>query len=116
MCSQASLDFQKELRDYSPSEQRAILVHRYFLGLEYKKEPSIRDTIESWESRFAPAWRKEKAMRDLNAQLREIERHKYYLSEKAGEDVGWEAAAKDWIQTHAGAWRGWWENRPDSGP
>ncbi len=28
----------------------------------------------------------------------EIERHKYFLSEKAGFDVGWEAAEKDWME------------------
>jgi hypothetical protein len=26
----------------------------------------------------------------------EIEKHKYFLSEKAGHDVGWQAAEEDW--------------------
>ena len=29
-------------------------------------------------------------------EVAEIERHKYFLSEKAGYDVGWDAAEKDW--------------------
>ena len=29
-------------------------------------------------------------------EIAEIKRHKYFLSEKAGHDVGWEAAEKDW--------------------
>ena len=33
----------------------------------------------------------------------EIERHKYFLSEKAGYDVGWEFAAQDWMSNHAGS-------------
>ena len=34
-------------------------------------------------------------------EVTEIERHKYFLSEKAGYDVGWEAAEQDWDQKHA---------------
>ena len=29
-------------------------------------------------------------------EIAEIERHKYFLSEKAGHDVGWEFAEDDW--------------------
>ena len=35
-------------------------------------------------------------------EVAEIEKHKYFLSEKAGHDVGWEFAAKDW-QTKYGS-------------
>ena len=31
----------------------------------------------------------------------EIEKHKYFLSEKAGYDVGWETAEQDWMSNHA---------------
>jgi hypothetical protein len=34
--------------------------------------------------------------------IAEIERHKYFLSEKAGYDVGWEFAEQDWLSNHAG--------------
>ena len=33
-------------------------------------------------------------------EVAEIERHKYFLSENAGYDVGWEAAEKDWDEHH----------------
>lgn len=39
------------------------------------------------------------------AELAEIERHKYLLSEKSGYDVGWEFAERDWDQHHAAQWR-----------
>jgi hypothetical protein len=29
-------------------------------------------------------------------EIAEVERHKYFLSEKAGYDVGWEHAEQDW--------------------
>ena len=35
----------------------------------------------------------------------EIEKHKYFLSEKAGHDVGWEAAEKDWESKFADDFR-----------
>ncbi len=38
-------------------------------------------------------------------QTAEIERHKYFLSEKAGYDVGWEHAARDWETHHGPAFR-----------
>ncbi len=40
-----------------------------------------------------------------NAELEAIEIHKYYLSEKAGHDVGWECAIKDWLANYAARWR-----------
>lgn len=39
------------------------------------------------------------------AEMREIERHKYFLSERAGRDIGFEAAAADWLEHHALAYR-----------
>ena len=32
------------------------------------------------------------------AQLKCFELHKYFLSEKAGKDVGWNKAAEDWVE------------------
>jgi hypothetical protein len=39
------------------------------------------------------------------AEIAEIERHKYFLSEKAGHDIGWEAAEQDWELHHAEQFR-----------
>ena len=33
-------------------------------------------------------------------EVREIERHKYFLSEQVGRDIGFEAAANDWLQRY----------------
>jgi hypothetical protein len=38
-------------------------------------------------------------------EITEIERHKYFLSEKAGYDVGWEHAASDWEENHGREFR-----------
>ena len=34
-------------------------------------------------------------------EVAEIERHKYFLSEKAGYDVGWEFAEADWLANYS---------------
>lgn len=36
--------------------------------------------------------------------IEEITRHKWLESEIAGYDIGFEAAAEDWLKTHASAW------------
>ena len=38
-------------------------------------------------------------------EIDEIRRHKYFLSEKAGFDVGWENAEQDWESKHAEQFR-----------
>jgi hypothetical protein len=35
----------------------------------------------------------------------EIEKHKYFLSEQAGYDVGWDVAEQDWESNHAEQFR-----------
>lgn len=48
---------------------------------------------------------------DMEAERREILRHKWLESEKAGHDVGWEWARTDWISKHR---VNWWLHRHDS--
>lgn len=35
----------------------------------------------------------------------EIEKHKYFMSEQAGHDVGWDVAEQDWEANHAEQFR-----------
>ncbi len=39
------------------------------------------------------------------AEVAEIEKHKYFLSEQMGYDVGWETAEQDWESNHAETFR-----------
>jgi hypothetical protein len=39
------------------------------------------------------------------AELREIEKHKYFMSLARKEDVGFEAAKADWLANYADAWQ-----------
>jgi hypothetical protein len=38
-------------------------------------------------------------------ELNEVLKHKWIISEKAGRDVGFNAALTDWIRHHREAWR-----------
>ena len=49
---------------------------------------------------------KESALyREFLAEREEILRHKWFESEKAGHDVGFEKALLDWIVKHRSSWR-----------
>jgi hypothetical protein len=45
------------------------------------------------------------AYADYVAEREEVLRHKWHMSEKAGRDVGFEAALLDWAEHHHGVWR-----------
>lgn len=39
------------------------------------------------------------------AEREEILRHKWFRSQEAGRDIGWEAALLDWVRRHRSAWK-----------
>ena len=43
--------------------------------------------------------------------IEEINRHKWLESELAGYDIGFEAAAEDWLKNHAEAWVAYHANK-----
>lgn len=98
------------LTRYWPSERRAILVHKYFMGLERSCDPAIEEVLESWEENFAHAWRCEKMKRDAQAQLAEIDAHRSEMAAEAGRSITFEEAARDWVYHHEHKWRTRWES------
>jgi hypothetical protein len=58
-------------------------------------------------------------LRDMDAKkllrnkkvIEEINRHKWLESEIAGYDIGFEAAAEDWLKNHAGVWVAYHNNK-----
>jgi hypothetical protein len=102
------------LRPYWPSERRAILAYRRTLAQREQREVSVEEAVERWEPGPSRLWRAKKAALDSAIQHNEIERHKYFLSQQKGYDVGEETAALDWVKNYARAWRTWWEEQPES--
>ncbi len=99
------------LTHYRPSERRAILDHKYYLGIEWGFDPGLERALESWEGGVAELWRHQQQLADCRAQMEEIERHRHNLAQQAGQEIGWEQAAHEWIAHHAAEWRRWRESQ-----
>ncbi len=56
------------------------------------------------------------ALKHTPEELAEIEKHKYFLSEKAGHDVGWQFAEEDWESKYAAQFRRSSDRQPLSQP
>jgi len=41
----------------------------------------------------------------FRSQQEEIKKYKWIESEKAGRDIGWERAAREWLQQHFPGWK-----------
>jgi hypothetical protein len=41
----------------------------------------------------------------IRSQQEEIKKYKWIESEKAGRDIGWERAAREWLQQHFPGWK-----------
>jgi hypothetical protein len=93
------------LQPYPLEERQAILVHKYFLGIEMGRDPGLDCALRSWEARVAMHWRHQRLKEDCLAQLREIDAHRQLLCMQRGQNTGWEEAARDWVTNHAAAWR-----------
>ncbi len=93
------------LLHYGLSERQAIIVHKYFLGIELDSDPGLMVAIDNWERYHAGRWRSEQHLDNCRAQMAEIELHRQELSRRRGRDVNWEAAAREWITAFAGKWR-----------
>ena len=71
-----------------------------------KKDVGMEYAAQDFFINHAAEWRKKKMEEDLKAQKEEILKHKWYLSEKLGYDVGSTTAALDWVKCgYAEQWR-----------
>jgi hypothetical protein len=103
------------LSGYWPSECRAIMVCKYFMGLERGYDPPLPEVIDIWERDYAPRWRANKLQRDAQAQVREIEGLRQRLAAERGGDVDFKAAAREWVSRYEASWRAAWEDTAAAG-
>ncbi len=92
-------------------ERLAIETHKYFLSCEAGRDVGMAYAIAHWLVHYAAKWRHEQLRKELTEQWKEIEKHKWIESEKAGVDLG-DTAAMDWIKRHAAEWRRWRRENP----
>jgi len=99
--------------NFCPAERKAIEVHRYRLSEKYNRYVSIEEAIRSWLRDYSQMWREKQMKKSVRAQLKEICKHKWIQSEKAGCNLG-KAAVEDWIKEYAQIWRQRWEEKENS--
>jgi hypothetical protein len=107
--------YTSSLEGYLPSEVRALMEHKYFLGIERGYDPPIEEVIVSWETRFARDWRARKMRRDAEAQVREIDAYRERLIAERGTSVTFREAAHAWVDECECQWRESWEASTASG-
>ncbi len=98
----------QESRSFTPAEWKAIQVHKYFLSERAGHQITDEEAVEDWLKKHAREWRATRMIIACGDQMKEILRHKWIESEKAGCDQG-KAAVKDWIRKYAQQWRANWE-------
>ena len=90
----------------SEAELKAIDVHKYYLSRERGYDVGIEYAVADWLSKYSKKWREKKLKAELKEQMKEIEKHKWIESKKAGRDLG-RQAVYDWINRYASEWRRW---------
>jgi Domain of unknown function (DUF4032) len=79
----------------SPGAMRRSVVSLFVQPMaEDPKEPTPGDLLKN-----------SSLYREFQAEREEILKHKWYESEKAGHDIGFERALTDWIVKHRSKWR-----------
>jgi hypothetical protein len=95
---------------FCPSERLAIDEHKYYLSQRAGCDVGDEAAVCDWLRNQALRWRQQKLLAEIAEQRREILKHKWIESEKAGRDLG-DRAVADWISRFAMQWRRWREGQ-----
>ena len=93
-----------KIEDISPPELAAITELKTLMSKRAGREVTVDEAIEEFLTTHRDEWQRIKFRCDNLMQIREIERHKWIESEKAGHDMG-NVAALDWTEKYAAMWR-----------
>jgi len=96
---------QIEIKDLTAGELAAIAKHHDEMVAKLHRNVTLQEAIEDFLVNCRLVWEREKLLKENEEQMREIERHKWIESEKAGYDIGEHRAVEDWMQKCAHIWR-----------
>ncbi len=91
--------------DLTPSELKAIEIHKYYLSEKEGREVSLEEAIADFLVYYGDEFLLNKHRDDIQQQHREIEKYKWIKSEKEGRDIGEERAAEEWVERYGSLWR-----------
>ena len=89
------------------AERMEVERHKYFMSKASGYDVGFEAACLDWIENFAGAYRQDAQSRMLEMQRKEIARHTWVESEKAGRNLG-RAAALDWVLKYAAQWRAWY--------
>jgi len=92
-------------KDLTPPELNAVLKHLEEMEKSEQRKILFEEALADWMKSISKAWERSKFNEDMEAQRKEIEKHRWIESEKAGKDIGASKAAEDWIANYAPIWR-----------
>lgn len=89
----------------SPAELHAILEHQRAMSQAQGVEVSLEAAIENFMGHCRESWLRDKQHHDIDEQIHEIEKHKYFRSIEEKHDIGKKTAAEEWCARYACLWR-----------
>lgn len=92
-------------KDLTASELSAVTKLQDEMEKRDGKKATFEEAMAEWMQNVRQAWLHKKVKEDNEAQKREIERHKWIESQKAGHDIGEREAIQDWVNKYAPVWR-----------
>ncbi len=91
--------------DLTPSELKAIEIHKYYLSEKEGREVPLEEAIVDFLINYETDFLRLKQVEDLQEQNHEILKYKWIESEKEGHDIGTQRAAEEWIRKYGSLWR-----------
>jgi len=91
--------------DLTAAELAEMVKYQEALEKKIGKKTELWEAVDDFLRNARAEWEREKLARDLAEQRKEIEKHKWIESEKAGYDIGEKRAIEDWTRKYAHIWR-----------
>ena len=92
-------------KDLTPAELSAVTRLQEEMEKRGGRKATFEEAMAEWVQNVQQAWLHRKIREDNEAQKKEIERHKWIESQKAGRDIGEKEAIQDWVNKYAPVWR-----------
>jgi len=95
---------EKRKRELTEEEKNEIELHKYYLSTKASCDVGWDFAYEDWMKNHSKKWRSGIMEKDSQEEIKEMLKHKWIESEKAGRDLG-DRAVFDWIEKYADKWR-----------
>jgi hypothetical protein len=95
---------ERRRRELTDEEKNEIELHKYYLSSKAGCDVGWDFACDDWLKNHSRKWRAGIMIKDSEEEIKEMLKHKWIESEKAGKDLG-DRAVFDWIEKYADKWR-----------